>query len=249
MLVVQAPERGHIPVDRRQHCGIGSVAALKAGGHSAEEGIQAWSPMHPGQCKSFMGARSEDFCSAYAYEFVRSLKPLRCPALQRRPVALTTQFASIFRRVAREKRRHSGALSRLFAGELAEKRREMCGQCNRSPLQHAAFEQLRGGRARTRMDRSLSHLVVAFFIATLGACASAVSPYAVATAGRIGCPAEHIDLSSVHNDDRSPQAWVASCGRTHYACSSNGDPRRPHTRIVCSELGGPRHQRAVSWRR
>jgi len=37
----------------------------------------------------------------------------------------TEQFASIFRQVGREKRRHSGAMSRLFAGELAEKRREM----------------------------------------------------------------------------------------------------------------------------
>jgi hypothetical protein len=37
----------------------------------------------------------------------------------------TEQFASIFRQIARKKRRHSGSLSRLFAGELAEKRREM----------------------------------------------------------------------------------------------------------------------------
>jgi hypothetical protein len=38
------------------------------------------------------------------------------------------QFASIFRQVVREKRRHSGSMSRLFAGELAEKRREMRNQ-------------------------------------------------------------------------------------------------------------------------
>jgi hypothetical protein len=41
------------------------------------------------------------------------------------PKYSTEQFASIFRQVAREKRRRSGATSRLFAGELAEKRREM----------------------------------------------------------------------------------------------------------------------------
>ena len=37
----------------------------------------------------------------------------------------TEQFASIFRQIGREKRRHSGAMSRLFAAELAEKRRNM----------------------------------------------------------------------------------------------------------------------------
>jgi hypothetical protein len=41
------------------------------------------------------------------------------------PPSPTEQFASIFRQIAREKRRHSGSMSRLFAGELAEKRREM----------------------------------------------------------------------------------------------------------------------------
>jgi len=43
----------------------------------------------------------------------------------RLPHASTEQFAVILRQVAREKRRHSGAMSRLFAGELAEKRREV----------------------------------------------------------------------------------------------------------------------------
>src|SRR5262245_10904186 len=37
----------------------------------------------------------------------------------------TEQFASIFRQLGRENRRHSGAMSRLFAAALAEKRREM----------------------------------------------------------------------------------------------------------------------------
>jgi hypothetical protein len=100
------------------------------------------------------------------------------------------------------------------------------------------------------MDRSIITLLSVCLLAPLGACAASVSPYALATAGRIGCPAEHIELSRVHNDDGAPQAWVAGCGPTHYACSSNGDPRRPHTRVICSEMGdGHRHQRAVSWRR
>jgi hypothetical protein len=33
----------------------------------------------------------------------------------------TEPFASIFRRIAREKRRHSGSMSRLFAGESGGK--------------------------------------------------------------------------------------------------------------------------------
>jgi hypothetical protein len=99
------------------------------------------------------------------------------------------------------------------------------------------------------MDRSITSLLVACLLSTLGACAASISPYALATAGRIGCPAEHIELSRVHNDDSAPQAWVAGCGHTHYACSSNGDPRAPNTRVICSEMGERQHQRAVSWRR
>jgi len=41
------------------------------------------------------------------------------------PKYSTEQFVVILRQLAREKRRHSGAMSRLFAGELAEKRREV----------------------------------------------------------------------------------------------------------------------------
>jgi|GEM_PF-5317448 hypothetical protein len=99
------------------------------------------------------------------------------------------------------------------------------------------------------MNRVYLHLSLASLLATFSACAGSVSPYALATAGRIGCPAEHIDLSRVHNDDGAPQAWVASCGRSHYACSSNGDPRRPNTRVICTEMGGRPKHHAVSWRR
>jgi hypothetical protein len=96
------------------------------------------------------------------------------------------------------------------------------------------------------MDR----LLILFLVSTFSACAASVSPYAIATAGRIGCPAEHIETSGVHDGAGAPQAWVASCGPTHYACSSNGDPRRPQTRVICSEIGGRRPQQpALSWRR
>jgi hypothetical protein len=48
-----------------------------------------------------------------------------CERIPRDSFEVIVQFASIFRQVAREKRRHSGSMSRLFAGELAEKRGEM----------------------------------------------------------------------------------------------------------------------------
>ena len=93
------------------------------------------------------------------------------------------------------------------------------------------------------MTRKLLTLMLAL---GLPGCAASISPYALASAGRIGCPAEHIALSHLQNDERAPQAWVARCGHVQYACSSNGDPRRPNTRIVCSELG---HPHALSWAR
>jgi hypothetical protein len=96
------------------------------------------------------------------------------------------------------------------------------------------------------MTRTSTTLFALFLLGFFGGCAASVSPYALATAGRIGCPAHHIELSDVERGDGSPQAWVATCGRTHYACSSDGDPRRPHTRIVCSELGRPR---TLTWAR
>lgn len=99
------------------------------------------------------------------------------------------------------------------------------------------------------MNRPLLPFLAALSLVTLGACAGSISPYALASAGRIGCPAEDIDLSRVHNRDGAPQAWIASCGRTHYACSSTGDPQRPHTRVICTELGGRTHHRAVGWKR
>jgi hypothetical protein len=90
------------------------------------------------------------------------------------------------------------------------------------------------------MTRASITLLAISFLGSLSGCAASISPYAIATAGRIGCPADYIELSDVESGDGAPQAWVARCGRTHFACSSNGDPRRPQTRIVCSELGAPR---------
>ena len=83
-------------------------------------------------------------------------------------------------------------------------------------------------------------LLLISFLGTFSGCAASISPYALASAGRIGCPAEYIALSDIEDGDGAPQAWVASCGANHYACSSNGDPRRANTRIICSELGRPR---------
>jgi hypothetical protein len=90
------------------------------------------------------------------------------------------------------------------------------------------------------MTASSTTLFAALLLGTLGGCAASISPYARATAGRIGCPAEHIDLGEVHDGEGAPEAWVASCGHAAYACSSNGDPRRPNTRVICSPLGRPR---------
>jgi hypothetical protein len=71
-------------------------------------------------------------------------------------------------------------------------------------------------------------------------CAASVSPYARAAAGHIGCPAEHIELGRIEREGGGPEAWVAQCGHTAYACTSSRDPRQPQARVVCSELGKPR---------
>ena len=67
-------------------------------------------------------------------------------------------------------------------------------------------------------------------------CGASVSPYARVAAGRIGCPAEAIDLGRIQRDGGGPHSWVARCGRRAYACSSNVDPASPQARVVCSEL-------------
>jgi hypothetical protein len=77
---------------------------------------------------------------------------------------------------------------------------------------------------------------ILFALSLLCGCSASVSPYALASAGRIGCPADYIELSHVHRGEGAPQAWVARCGRESYACSSDGDPRRPRTRIVCADM-------------
>ena len=67
-------------------------------------------------------------------------------------------------------------------------------------------------------------------------CGAAVSPYARVAAGRIGCPAEAIDLGRVQRAGGGPESWVARCGRRAYACSSNVSPASPNARVVCSEI-------------
>jgi hypothetical protein len=80
----------------------------------------------------------------------------------------------------------------------------------------------------------------------VAACGATVSPYARATAGRIGCPASQIELDQIEHDRHGPESWVAFCGSTGYACSSNAELGNPQLRIVCSELGHP--MQSSDWR-
>lgn len=89
------------------------------------------------------------------------------------------------------------------------------------------------------MTHSLCKPWIGFLFLLAGACSASVSPYARATAGRIGCPASKIELDQLEQADRGPDSWVAFCGGTGYACSSHGDIQNPQSRIVCSELGRP----------
>jgi len=73
----------------------------------------------------------------------------------------------------------------------------------------------------------------------LAACAG-VSPYARASAGRVGCSAESIEISHEEDEGGGPRSWVAACGGAKYACSSNGDPGGNHAKVVCSEIGAKR---------
>jgi hypothetical protein len=86
--------------------------------------------------------------------------------------------------------------------------------------------------------------IALLFIVAAG-CGASVSPYARASAGHIGCPAEAIELTQIERGGGAPQSWVATCGHAAYACSSNADPASREARIVCSELGRPR--RAAYW--
>jgi hypothetical protein len=78
------------------------------------------------------------------------------------------------------------------------------------------------------------------FVLLLGltACAAGISSYARATAGRIGCPAADIEIRDTEDDQPGPRSWVAICGGTMYACSSNGDLGDAGSRVVCAEHGG-----------
>jgi hypothetical protein len=73
---------------------------------------------------------------------------------------------------------------------------------------------------------------------SLTACAAGISSYARATAGRIGCPAADIEIRDTEDDQPGPRSWVAICGGTMYACSSNGDLSDAGSRVVCTERGG-----------
>lgn len=67
-----------------------------------------------------------------------------------------------------------------------------------------------------------------------------ISPYARATAGRVGCPAQDIDIRD-EAGTQGPLAWTASCMGKRYACSSTGSLMSEHTRVVCNELGSGAH--------
>jgi len=75
-------------------------------------------------------------------------------------------------------------------------------------------------------------------VAWLVGCGASVSPYARVAAGRIGCPAEWIELSQLEGDGGTPQSWVARCGHRAFACSSNVHPEHPRAQVVCSRIGG-----------
>jgi hypothetical protein len=79
-------------------------------------------------------------------------------------------------------------------------------------------------------------VVSSLLLLTTACGAAVVSPYARATAGRIGCPASDIELDGIERDHRGPESWVAFCGRTGFVCSSSGALANPRVRIVCSEL-------------
>ena len=81
---------------------------------------------------------------------------------------------------------------------------------------------------------------LSFLLLLTSACAGTISPYARATAGRIGCPAAEIELDQIEQDGRGPASWVAYCGSSAYACSSSSNIESGRSRIACSEVGRPR---------
>jgi hypothetical protein len=82
-------------------------------------------------------------------------------------------------------------------------------------------------------------LIALLWLSSLAGCAG-VSPYARASAGRVGCSAESIEISHEEDEGGGPRSWVAACGGAKYACSSNGDPGGNHAKVVCSEIGAKR---------
>ncbi|HKU39393.1 MAG TPA: hypothetical protein VJR89_14645, partial [Polyangiales bacterium] len=95
-------------------------------------------------------------------------------------------------------------------------------------------------RAHTGMlAKTLPTALVSFALLVCGACSSTLSPYARATAGRIGCPASRIEIEELARGERGPESWVAFCGSSHYVCSSNRAIANPDARIICSEPGRP----------
>lgn len=71
-----------------------------------------------------------------------------------------------------------------------------------------------------------------------------VSPHARATAGRIGCAAEDIEIDNREGEESGPRSWLATCGGRRYACSGSRNLEEPRS-VVCTELGGgaPRSSR------
>jgi hypothetical protein len=77
---------------------------------------------------------------------------------------------------------------------------------------------------------------LALTLVLLSGCVAEISPYARATAGRVGCPAQDIDIRD-EAGAKGPLAWTASCMGKRYACSSTGSLMSEETRVVCNELG------------
>lgn len=74
----------------------------------------------------------------------------------------------------------------------------------------------------------------------LSGCVAEISPYARATAGRVGCRAQEIDIRD-EAGDKGPRSWLASCMGKNYACSSTGSLMSEQTRVVCNEVGSGAH--------
>jgi hypothetical protein len=82
-----------------------------------------------------------------------------------------------------------------------------------------------------------SHFLLLGFLGFTAAGCASISSYARVTSGRIGCPAEQIDIREVQDDGKGPRSWVAGCSGKQYACSSSGGLDNVRSEVVCSEFG------------